>query len=981
MPEIVNKELYYALKNRIHRFNWRYGDRLKHLVGEKGLLTEDIFEDLRLAWTVISIEHTDNDSAKSLDKEQVISEEHFKKLKDAVSDLRQLLCSIAASQKLGEVYTDADGVEKEDFTYVSQELFEICMFAVYTYTNFFQQCKYMKEHHFEREQGPRRAKELARTMHPGNQLRTFEIDKKSQQMLDNPLDNVQLEIARHLHTEDNYTISFNETNERPPYYEVKKKNDEYRQKNYDEINKKIADKKEEKEQEIVQNQIRNEQKKAEWEEEIRNRQEDFSSYEQARHNVASVPNENPPSKLNEHFYALFATLDIDESDLTAQTLIDTMRRAHLETKDDLEHYNFFSKVAPLYRQVQALAYEASIKNCIEIGAPINLNSTVKRVDDVMAALYYTVNPTGFNKGDLSTRIRVAELLNGTYMTPAERKIGLGIRKDALKYVKEQCKAQGIEKFSTNAEAIYASFTDEGKSSGEIARDTVRSAVEYTRYMAAVENGTVGASKHDQERVRNEVMDNAYALEKRIETRYASRWSRFWRFLSYRAQSKALQTVKASLGIDRGTRVADVYLDDRLNRMVKDFSDPERMDEQRLHYTEKPEMKSLEHVKAILQLNLLEKKLPQVELEDEIREIEKLPHEEPVYEDKGHDLPNDIKTIHGEYLKEKEREEEEKRQEEERLKSERLEKERLEREKAEEEERKQRAQEEEKKERERRALAEKERLYAEKVSVLENKIHALSDKYDRLAKEEREENQRIDERIKEITNKVSDLEEEQENISMRIKDLSYEASQLMELISQKVNDITTDSLAMDVTLAEKEAKKGAGKSIKEQSLENAKKVSEYLENDPVIKQMRKALEEKNKEINQESESLAKNKEAVKALWSEEKKLAGSKKSSVELRNMASELKELKEELKYLQDHKDDVIHTGERIGFYEALLFADEDLQANDDIMRPSYERESYQSSDGRYTVIVDEASEDSDLPVSARVDEDGKEIQKGISKI
>ena len=431
-PEIVNKELYYALKNRIHRFNVRYGEKLKNLVGEEGLLTEDIFEDLRWAWTEVSMDTLEDDSARNLQSDVVISEKSFKHLMGAVKNLRERLCSIAAAKNLGETYVDSDGKEYEDFTYVSREIFEICMFATYTYTNFFQQCQYMERNYFEREVGPIRAKQLANAMYPGEKnLRVFETDGISKMWLDNPLNNVLLDIARHLHTEENYTVGFGDSNDRPPYYEVKKKNDEYRKKMYKEQDDEIARRQREKEEEEAQGPIRAEEERLEWERQIENREEDFSDYESLKHVIPVVENENPPSKINEHFYAYFAKLGIDEKDLNAQSLIGAMHRVQMEMKDNqLDHYEFCKLIKPIYRQLQVLAFEARAKSDIENGREINFNETAETVDEVMGALYYTVNPVGFKSGDIGTRIRAAEILNGTYMSK-EREISKIIREDVI----------------------------------------------------------------------------------------------------------------------------------------------------------------------------------------------------------------------------------------------------------------------------------------------------------------------------------------------------------------------------------------------------------------------------------------------------------------------------------------------------------------------------------------------------------------------
>ena len=951
-PKVINKELYYALKNRIHRFNWRYGDRLRLLGnGDKDLLSEELFNGIVEAWEGICGNHANDYNVTSLGVDEIISEDNFQRFKEAVIELRNDLCHVAINKNLGEYYRENNGVEMQDFTYVSQELFEICMFAVYTYTNFFQQCEHMSRYYHERGMGPRRAKELAAAMHPNNTLRTFEVDAKSREMLDYPLGNTSFEIAKKLHTEDNYEVTFNDSNERPPYYEVKKENDRARAREYEARNREINRKKQErivKQEEMIRG-----AEAEDVEREVENGREDFSSYESVRHEHPVVPNENPPSEQNEHVYALFATLGINEEDLTAQTAIDAMRRAHLETKDSNDYRFFLGKIAPLYRQVQALAFETSIKRAIDNGNPIDLNRTVKKVNDVMAALYYTVNPIGFKNEDKQTRMRTAEILNGTY-SDVEPNISIGIRNDAIKYMKQQYKDKGIGEFNADAEKIYDSFKTQKKSSKEIAKEAERSAKEYTKYKQDP-NGVMWSVDNPENAMRKLTMDNAYALEKRVETRYATGWSRFWRRFSYNAQLKALNKIKESLGIDKNTRVADVYLDDCLDRAFVDSSDPASLASIGVHYTEKLETKALAHVKAVLQNSLTSKRLPEIK-EDEIRAEEikvlnEIPNKEEQYIQDSLDPIGGTKTAYSEMLKEKMRKDEEQR-----------EKEELERELAEAEKRKLKQIEEGRREKIRLARIEKEKDYNDRVESAQKRVKFLGEIREKLEKERALHVEKVEKEIKAIPKQVEEIEFQQKDLEVHIKDLVNKVEEITKFLTKKVSSFTEEKISEEESSAIVGFFKNLFKGDETDKIQ--KEVRENLEGDKVIETMQMELLRLQNLINIENQKFDSNKKEINNLWRKEKELIASKNPSTELMSAVEEHKKAKDYLDELVKKKDEILRVDENAFF-----------QSEDDLVSQSKD-----AVDGRQSVIIYEAKEGKSTEQSERVDSNKKEMQNSIYK-
>ena len=963
-PPIVNTEYYYVLKNRIHRFNTFYADQLKFGLDDR--ITDDIFECLHDAWVTVSMD-TKGDAAKNLDAGVVISEESFEQLKEGAIGLKDRLIAIAVSKQLGERYYDENGREYYDYTYVSHEILEICVLAMYTYTNFFQQCKYIENYGVERDMGPRRAKEIAKAMFPA-ELKMFEVQEKSRQLFDNPLHNVKLEMDREIYKDGtNYQITFNDSNDRIPYKEVKEQHDREKQAEYKRTNEEIERKKQDKEEQLRQQQILAEQNRIIYENRMNPEMGDYSVYDSFRHAFDVVPDDDPPDARHEHFYAFFKKLGIDEKDLTAQTLIKAMYEVHNEMANDPDDLVFCEKVLPIYRQLQAFAFEVSAKESIAAGTKVDLNSTARKVDEVMAALYCTVNALGAQRGDTVTRRRAAELINGTYHRQADPKLNAWIRAAAIDRVKAYYREEGIEALNENAKSRLDYYRDSAMTSSGIASYVRHCAEEYTRYQEAIRSNSLEDGAFEQAMARGFLMDEAYALEKRIETRYASVWSKIFRVVSYLRQANALSKVKTVLGIDQNTRIADAFVEDRLNNIAKDFSDPAAVDFGRIRYDKDHKTKVTEHILAVLKLSLPGKDIPHAE--DLGNVIEESGQSEL-------DCDGDIKTTHSEYLKEQARIEEEKRLEKERLEKERLEREKAEREKAEEEERLRLEKEVERVRREKLALAEKEELYNLKVDDLEVKIEKLTDIYNKFAGEERANNELLEKRANEIPDKISMLETEKSEIPVQIEELRVQEANILQSLSEKIKDLTDNEISdKDIRNAEKEARGHVQKQIGDQGLASIKRVAEQLENNEVVKVLQGALSEINKQIAEKQARIPKIDIEIRNLWSEHARLKNQiSKPSSELTTTASELKKLKDEYNYMKENKDAIIMSGEGLGFHEELFFEGENFKVRDSILRPS----NWQPSD-RYTVIVDGVDDARSLPLSEPVEDTGRESQISIS--
>jgi hypothetical protein len=958
-PQVLNQETYYALKARIHFFNQRYGVKLKYLYD--ATVTEELFSSLSETWTEIAQYQTDDFSKTDLPLDLWITDENFEKLKDAVATIRFHFASVARDKELGEKYMEQNGKEATDYTNVSSEIFEICMLALHTYTNFFKHCDYwIRLNQFNSDTAEKRAKELAKEMHLNQSLHTFDLDLDSKQWIDNPFDNIHLDIAKKAFNKDNYTDpQWDNYKNKEPYINVKKAKDRAEAIRIANVQKEIEQKKLEKIQREQQSLINSENARIVFEKRLNPQIGDYSVYNTFRDAIPNVDNIDPTPEKLEHFYAFFKKLGIDEKDLSAQTLVQAMDDAHRETKDNLDSLEFCIAVEPIYRQLQAHAYEAAAKRAIESRERIDFNVVSRQVDETMAALYCTSNLVGFQQPDEKTRLRAAELINGTYMGVAKSNVSEWLRAAAIENVKNYYREQGIAKLTARADGIYNSFAERGNSSGNIAERAKTAAKEYARYKRAVLAGTCHDDKFAQGETRNMYMDHAYALERRVETRYATRWSRFIRLVSYLRQKNALAEMKKSLGIDKDRRIEDEFLEVRLNDFANDFSDPKDVNSLRIQYTKEPESKVIEHVRATLKLSIRGKNLP-----------EALIIEEPVVKE-GFDPPNAGKTVIGEMLKE-----EEDRKEEERLKL-------IEEEKAKEKERQEeiRRQNEKKEEemRKQAILEKKEIEYQEKLNEAKKRVEELEKIRKKLEDQQNKANEKIDKEIALIPGRINDLQEENYQIKLNIDSLKYKLESTMKLISQKANEA-----AQETNIEKSEGVAGFFKGVlgidKWEQKKDAKRVNQAISNDEFFSEMTQTVLSKiSVDIQNEELKIKKNEDEIKELYRKETKLKQSKEPSAELKGAVTDHKAAKEHLQYLIDNKDKIVCVGENISFQDALLYSDDSFDVDNNVLRPTV-RDSYVSNDGRFTVVVDGISEDENVPVSSRVNGDVKNKQEEILK-
>ena len=254
--------------------------------------------------------------------------------------------------------------------------------------------------------------------------------------------------------------------------------------------------------------------------------------------------------------------------LTAQALITAATTAHLKTLNDDKE--FLTKMRPIYRHVRRAAFEAHVRKAISTKTDIDFNSVATEVDQLMGALLYTVDPLGFQEKNPKTIARATMLLGGN-VSNDEQSVGVEDRKAVLEHEKNAYRAIVEDEFAPDVEKCFNAYAENNMSSRRIANN----ASSLLKQFLTAQKGTKTeppAQYHTQIEMKKLVMDEACALEQRIETRYATRAAKFFRGISYLRQRYQLNRIKKAIGISKDQRVADVYVQTRLNDLFVDTSD-------------------------------------------------------------------------------------------------------------------------------------------------------------------------------------------------------------------------------------------------------------------------------------------------------------------------------------------------------------------------------------------------------------------------
>lgn len=183
------------------------------------------------------------------------------------------------------------------------------------------------------------------------------------------------------------------------------------------------------------------------------------------------------------------------------------------------------------------------------------------------------------------------MLLGGNVSNDEQSIGLEDRNAVLEHEKNAYRAIVEEAFAPDVEKCFNAYVENNMSSRRIANN----ASNLLKRFNEAQKGTKTeppAPYHTQIETKKLVMDEACALEQRIETRYATRAAKFFRGISYLRQRYQLNRIKKALGINKDQKVADVYVQTRLNDLFVDTSDHKLYDDAARNIDPKTALKNI-----------------------------------------------------------------------------------------------------------------------------------------------------------------------------------------------------------------------------------------------------------------------------------------------------------------------------------------------------------------------------------------------------
>lgn len=786
----INMELYYGLQNRMNRFNKIYGERIKNTIGEKYLLNMDIFEDLRDTWSEIAHDETGDYNIDNLPADHHISEESLNKLiEQGITKVYNHLAYVAEKAKLGESEVNEYGIESVDYTYISGEIVELGVLALHVFTNVYKQLDNVDRSrvigvgsHVAHD----RAERLAEAwFYQKNGLSKMGMDQLANIYISRSMRNQWTEIYEKVYVNEEMATNHFSTydfEKKTPYKKVKAQRDARIQKEIDDKKqKKIDDAKrmeenarkrleEEKKYEEEHKREIDKNKLEENEKEYEERKIQFDRYE----DVAN------PQGVDAVFYTYFnkfaERMGIDKAELNAQSILNAASVAFMKDRvlDQMNQKAFddprFKRdLQVVFQQVQHVTYQSYISKCVSENTEIDLTVPARETADLMGTLMYTLYPRAFymenGKRDQEFVSRLHQILKNNYAAN-EMRVDEIIARDAFKQAKEAYRLQDPAIINKEGDERYEGFASKWSS------DVIKETASVVNAYAELKNAREGGAEYTNIQERNlkkEALDAAYALEKRFETRYATRLARFFRYFPYVNEKAELERVKAVLGIDPEKRVADCMADIRANDIFVDIGDRDKFNKEREAYSTglHSEQNVLNHIKKYVD------NVPEVTSRDFSNEVEK---RIKIYSAivHGDEYQFDMPELNkGEYLSEEDKQltqaqREEKRQREEeaaRLKAEEEEKIR----KQQEEEEKKRMDEEERRFKEEEEREAREREEKERQKQEEERRRKEEEERQRLEEEERqrkEKEERIrqfeEERNNDLMQKETELKETEQN---------------------------------------------------------------------------------------------------------------------------------------------------------------------------------------------------------------------------
>lgn len=792
MPvDVINKELYYGLQNRMNRFNKIYGERIKNTIGEQYLLNMDIFQDLRDTWSEIAHDETGDYNIDDLPAEHHISEASLEKLiEQGITKVYNHLAYVAEKAKLGEVEVNEHGIEDVDYTYISGEIVELGVLALHVFTNVYNQLDNVDRNrvigvgsHVARD----RAKRLAEAwFYQKNGLSNIGMDQLANIYISRSMRNQFTEIYEKIYVNEEMATNHFSTydfEKKTPYRKVKARRDAR-------IEKEIADKKQKKiddAKRMEENAQRRMEEERKYEEEHKREidknklEENEKEYEERKIQFDRYEDVANPQGVDAVFYTYFnkfaERMGIDKAELNAQSILNAASVAFMKDKtlqetnpeQAFDNPQFKKDMYEVFQQIQHVTYQSYISKCVFENTEIDMTVPAREAADLMGTLMYTMYPMSFymekGKRDQELASRLHQILKNNY---AANEMGIDniIAQDAFKQAKEAYRLQDHAIITREGDERYEGFAS--KWSSDIIKETASVVDAYAELKSARESGAEYTNIQERN-LRKEALDAAYALEKRFETRYATGIARFFRYFPYSNEKAELARVKAILGIDPDKRVADCMADIRANDIFVDIGDRAKFNKEREAYSSglNAEQNVLNNIKKYVD-NVPE--VSRAEFQDEIYKRTKI-YSAIVYND---DYNYDMEQLQKlDYLSEEEKqltnaqreERRKKKEEEDRLKAE--EEERIRREKEEEERKK--ADEDERKFKEEEEREAKEREEKERQKQEEERRIKEEEERKRLEEEERkrkEKEERIrqfeEERKNDLMQKETELKENEQN---------------------------------------------------------------------------------------------------------------------------------------------------------------------------------------------------------------------------
>ena len=664
-PTIINRDAYRMFVARLIHINNKYYDRYadktdpeyakNRLVNYKTPFDIDIFYRMNHRWLSLAQRYyktkDDPTGLKNIsekDKVHTFEPKHFDLIKQAATELFYDLSYIAEQNKFGTPYIAQNGQEEMDYTEVVDDILELSLLATHAYTDIFNVLENEKNY----GNADKKMEELAYCMHNshysdmGRHLPVKSwVSGASKRLLNSP--NFALKTFFPGYSDEHYLDREFDPRFSPFKYEAKKRTPEEEAKYREEIEQLVKKAKEEerKKQEEIEREMREEGERLAAEEEERRRAQSESErvssllarYADETKAVPFIPNEENPSKVNKAMYAYFdkfaERMGIDQSKFNAQSLIQASSIAFLTeyTRNIVEKWEpdienkFLKDMVEIYKNVSHLTYDAYIQKCLKENTPIDLNVPSKEVLDLMGVAMYTMYPNVVNgeKVDYGITLSIAKVVNGNFATGAI-KYDYFMRDDAIERAKlDYINNKDDAFFTVEGEARFEGFATRKISSTNIVNETASIVDRYNAYKKNREDPSITHNNRtvfEEANYKKEAMDAAYALERRVETRYGSRLARFFRYFSYAKQRDELARVKEILGIPKDQRVAEHMKSSRINdlfveankKTVKKLSD----DRQKLVGNN-----PIKYLNKLLEQNLSKEDMPKItnkDMQDEER---------------------------------------------------------------------------------------------------------------------------------------------------------------------------------------------------------------------------------------------------------------------------------------------------------------------------------------------------------------------------